>query len=74
MLLLLLVAILLAPLVLRAVWVLLLAHVWMVCLFLPAGLLLRLGPAEDMRVYAGVTVVWGLVLLWCRSQRRRAAA
>jgi hypothetical protein len=71
---LLLLLILLAPLAFRATRALFVAQLWLVCLFLPAGLLLRLGPGEDMRVFFGVSAVWGLLLLTVWMARRRARA
>lgn len=71
---LLLLLILLAPLAFRATRALFVVNLWLVCLFLPAGLLLRLGPGEDMRVFFGVSAVWGLVLLTVWMARRRARA
>ena len=68
---------LLLPLILRLLRLLVTAYVWMFLLFLPAGLLLRLGPREDMRVFFGVTAIWGaILLLWrlIRRRRRRAEA
>lgn len=69
---LLLLLILLAPLAFRATRALFFAQLWLVCLFLPAGLLLKLGPGEDMRVFFGVSVVWGLLLLTAWMARRRS--
>lgn len=66
--------ILLAPLAFRATRALFFAQLWLVCLFLPAGLLLRLGPGEDMRVFFGVSAVWGLLLLTVWRARRRVRA
>ena len=48
--------ILLAPLALRATRALFVAQLCLICLFLPAGLLLKLGPGEDMRVSAHAAV------------------
>jgi hypothetical protein len=73
---LLLLLILLAPLAFRATRALFVAQLCLICLFLPAGLLLKLGPGEDMRVYFGVSAVWGLLLLtgWRAWRRARAIA
>ena len=67
------------PVIARTAGLLLRAHLALAVLFLPAGLLLRRVPALDLRVYFGVTAVWGVVLLvglaaWRRRRGRRAAA
>lgn len=68
--------VLLAPVLLRFLRAVIRVHLWTVVLFLPAGLLLRFGGNEDMRVFALVTAGWGLILAsWCVSRalgRRRA--
>jgi hypothetical protein len=70
--------VLLAPVLLRFVRALFRLHLWAVVLFLPAGLLLRFGGNEDMRVFATVTAGWGFILAawyislgWERRKARR---
>ena len=62
------------PLVLRALWFVVKAHVALIALFLPAGLLLRYGRLEDVDFYLAITAVWGIVLLALMMRRRAAAA
>jgi hypothetical protein len=62
--------VLLLPMALRTVRVLFRAHLLAVVLFLPAGLLLRYGPNQDLRLFACVTCLWGLILgTWLLSRR-----
>lgn len=62
------------PLVLRIARLLLRAHLWAILLFLPAGMLLRAGPGEDLRIYFGATALWALCLVgYARHRRRRGA-
>ena len=61
------------PLILRLLRALFLLHLWMVVLFLPAGLLLRFGGNEDMAVFAIVTIAWGALLAGWSIRRRWAA-
>jgi hypothetical protein len=61
------------PLLLRALWFVVKAHVALIALFLPGGLLLRYGRLEDADLYLAVTAVWGIVLLALMIRRRSAA-
>ena len=61
------------PLLLRALWFVVKAHVALIALFLPAGLLLRYGGLEDADLYLAVTAAWGIVLLALMIRRRSAA-
>ena len=54
--------ILLWPLIVRVARFLFVAHALLVVLFLPAGLLVRYGPSQDMRLFLAVTLVWALAL------------
>ncbi len=54
--------ILLWPLIVRIARFLFAAHAWLVALFLPAGLLVRYGPSQDMRLFVAVTFVWTLAV------------
>ena len=54
--------ILLWPLIVRVARFLFVAHAFLVVLFLPAGLLVRYGPSQDMRLFVAVTFVWALAL------------
>jgi hypothetical protein len=55
--------ILLWPLIARIARFLFVAHAWLVVLFLPAGLLVRYGPSQDMRLFVAVTFAWALALI-----------
>jgi hypothetical protein len=67
------VLIVLLPVLIRIARFLLLAHVWLVVLFLPAGLLVRYGPSQDMRLFFGVTAAWSLTLIaYCIRVRMRS--
>lgn len=68
----LLLLILLLPALLRFLRAVFTVHLWAVVLFLPAGLLLRFGGNEDMRVFALVTACWACVLAGWRIVRWRA--
>lgn len=65
----LIVLLVLLPILIRIAKFLLLAHIWLVVLFLPAGLLVRYGPSQNMRLFAGVTSLWFIVLLAYRVVR-----
>jgi hypothetical protein len=54
--------ILLWPLIVPIARFLFVAHAWLVVLFLPAGLLVRYGPSQDMRLFVAVTFVCALAL------------
>ena len=60
---LLLMAVALLPLILRIGKFLLIVHTWLVVVFLPAGLLMRYGPSQDMRLLVAVTCGWWLALI-----------
>lgn len=61
----------LLPLALRVVRFLVIVHVWAVVLFLPAGLLIRYGPIQDVRLFVGATCAWAAVLVWWRLRGQR---
>ena len=61
------------PLIVRIARFLFVAHAWLVALFLPAGLLVRYGPSQDMRLFVAVTFVWALALLAFRIRIRATA-
>lgn len=70
--------VLLAPVLLCFLRAVVRVHLWAVVLFLPAGLLLRFGGSEDVRVFAVVTGGWGFILAawyirrrWDRRKARR---
>jgi hypothetical protein len=66
--------IVLLPLIIRIGRFLLVAHAWLVALFLPAGLLVRYGPSQDMRLLVAVTCAWAVALVAYRIRtavRRR---
>lgn len=65
--------IVLLPLIIRIGRFLLAAHVWLVALFLPAGLLVRYGPSQDMRLFIGVTCAWSVALIAYRIRMRSRA-
>ncbi|HEU4562079.1 MAG TPA: hypothetical protein VFS20_29900 [Longimicrobium sp.] len=54
--------IILWPLIVRIARFLFVVHALLVVLFLPAGLLVRYGPSQDMRLFVAVTFVWALAL------------
>jgi hypothetical protein len=60
------------PLLLRCIWFLVKAHVVMIVLFLPAGLLLRYGRLEDLELYFAVTAAWATLVLLALVKRRNA--
>lgn len=62
------------PLIVRAARFLFVAHAWLVVLFLPAGLLVRHGPSQDMRIFVAVSCVWALTLFACRIYARTTRA
>jgi hypothetical protein len=68
--------IVLLPLIIRIGRFLLAAHAWLVAFFLPAGLLVRYGPSQDMRLFIGVTCAWSVALIAyrVRSAARRKTA
>ena len=61
------------PLIVHIARFLFVAHAWLVVLFLPAGLLVRYGPSQDMRLFVVVTFVWSLVLFAFRIRVRATA-
>lgn len=61
---------LLGPLVYHALRLLAKAHLWAVALFLPAGLVIRYGPSQEVRVFVAVTIVWAGVLAVAVYRRR----
>ena len=63
-----------APLLLRVLWFLVKAHIVMIALFLPAGLLATYGGHSDVNLYLLVTATWATVVLLALVARRRAPA
>ena len=76
----LIILIVLLPVLIRIARFLSVAHAWLVVLFLPAGLLVRYGPSQDMRLFVSVTCVWAFALFACyiavraRTTRARSRA
>lgn len=62
------------PLIVRIARFLFVAHAWLVVLFFPAGLLVRYGPSQDMRLFVAVTFVWALTLFASRIRFRATGA
>jgi hypothetical protein len=57
------------PLLFRLFWFLLKAHVVLIAIFLPAGLLLTSGRIHDVETYLVVSCVSGLVMLALLTRR-----
>ena len=58
------------PFIVRIARFLIVAHAWLVVLFLPACLLVRYGPSQDMRLFVAVTFGWALTLFAFRIRMR----